>query len=98
MARPFGGETGGLMTVSGHDWSHPSNYAEAKARLIGRQRLNRKRQRFAGQLCDEVIWPLLLRYGLFEWGTLTRVAQEIGVHKSTVCRHRARILKGMLGQ
>jgi DNA-directed RNA polymerase specialized sigma subunit len=44
-----------------------------------------------------VIWPLLLRYGLFEWGTLTKIAKEIGVHRSTVCRHRARIFKAMLG-
>jgi hypothetical protein len=43
------------MTVSGYAWRHPASYAEAKSRLIGRQRLNRERQRFAGQLCDEVI-------------------------------------------
>jgi hypothetical protein len=56
-----------------------------------------ERQRFAGQLCDEVIWPLLLRYGLFEWGTLTKIAKELGVHRSTVCRHRQRIFRAMVG-
>jgi hypothetical protein len=85
------------MTVTRTAWSHPANYQEAKARLIGRQRLNAERKRFAGQLCDEVIWPLLLKHGLFTWGTLTKVAEEVGLHKSTVCRHRQRIFKAMLG-
>jgi hypothetical protein len=87
-----------MMTVSGYDWSHPSSYAQAKARLIGRQRLNAERRRFAGQVCDELVWPLLLKYGLFEWGTVTRIAKELGLHKSTVCRHRQRIFRSMLGQ
>jgi hypothetical protein len=56
-----------------------------------------ERQRFAGQLCEEVVWPLLLRYGLFEWGTLTKIAKEVGLHKLTVCRHRQRILRAMMG-
>jgi hypothetical protein len=85
------------MTVTRIAWRHPANYAEAKSRLVGRQKLNAERQRFAGQLCDEVIWPLLLRYGLFEWGTLTKIAKEIGVHRSTVCRHRQRIFRAMVG-
>jgi hypothetical protein len=85
------------MTVSGHDWSHPRSYTEAKSRLVGRQKLNMERKRFAGQVCDEVVWPLLLRYGMFEWGVCSRIAKEIGVSRATACRYRQRIFKAMLG-
>jgi hypothetical protein len=85
------------MTVTRTQWSHPASYAEAKARLIGRQRYNRERRRFAGLRRDEEVWPLLLRFGMFEWGTVTKIAQELGISKATASRDRAAILRVMLG-
>jgi hypothetical protein len=85
------------MTVSGYAWSHPEDRQQAKARLIGRQRLNAERKRFAGLRRDQEVWPLLLKYGWDTWGVCTRIAEELGVHKSTITRDRRAILRSMLG-
>jgi hypothetical protein len=36
---------------------------------------------------------LLTKYGWFEWGTLTRIAQELGVSRSVICRDRQELLQ-----
>jgi predicted DNA-binding transcriptional regulator YafY len=30
----------------------------------------------------------MLKYGLWEWGTLSRIARELSVSRATVCRDR----------
>jgi hypothetical protein len=85
------------MTVSGHDWRHPGSYQEARARLIGRQRLNAARRYYVGQVCDDLVLPRLLAYGFDSWGVCARIAREIGVSRASVCRYRQRIVRAMLG-
>jgi hypothetical protein len=46
---------------------------------------------------DEV-FKLLLAYGWHAWGTLTRIANELGVHKSTITRDKQAIMRAMLGR
>jgi hypothetical protein len=84
------------MNVSKYAWSHPVDYQQAKSRLIGRQRYLVERRRFAGQRREDLVLPLLLKYG-FGWGSLSRIAREIGCHRSTIMRDRNVIWRSMLG-
>jgi hypothetical protein len=79
-------------------WRQRTSWDEVCARQAGRRKYNESRRRYVGQVCDEVILPLLLKYGFDRWGTLTRVAEELGISKATTCRYRQRIVRGMLGQ
>lgn len=56
-----------------------------------------ERRYYTGQRRDELVWPLLLRYGIFEWGTLARIAREVGCHRSTILRDRRALLRSMQG-
>jgi len=77
-------------------WSHPANYQEAKARLIGRQRYNWERRCFAARRRDELTWPMLLAGGLDRWGLLSEIARAIGVHRSTVRRDRTALMRSLV--
>jgi hypothetical protein len=37
-------------------------------------------------------------YGFDRWGVCSRIAREIGLSRSSVCRYRKRIFKGLLGR
>jgi hypothetical protein len=39
---------------------------------------------------------LLLRYGVFEWGTLSRIARELGCHRSTILQDKRALLRSLL--
>ena len=83
-----------VRNTTGIDWSHPPSRDVARARLIGRRRYNELRQTLAGERAD-IVFELLVQYGWDHWGTLTKIAGELGVHKSTVCRDRQRIERSM---
>jgi hypothetical protein len=78
------------------EWRHPASWNTVCARAAGRRKWNEWRRRFAGQRRDELVLPLLLKYGFDDWGTCARIAQEIGCHRSTVMRDRRIILRSML--
>jgi hypothetical protein len=65
-------------------------------RQAGRRKYNERRRRFAGQVCDELVFPLLLEYGFDHWGVCARVGRELGLSRSTICRYRQRILKALV--
>lgn len=83
------------MTVMRRDWSHPASHGEAKARLIGRVRYLEERRQLAGER-REVVFELLLQYGFDSWGSCSRIARELGCHRSTITRDRRAILRGLL--
>jgi DNA invertase Pin-like site-specific DNA recombinase len=84
------------MNVSKVHWSHPVDYQQAKSWLIGRQRYHQERRQAMGERCD-VVFEMLLQYGWASWGTLTKIARELQVHRSTITRDKQRILRAMLG-
>jgi hypothetical protein len=86
------------MGVSREQWRSRTSWNEVCARSAGRRRFNEQRRRFVNQVIDELVWPRLMRYGLDKWGTCSRIAREIGVHRSTVCRYRQRIFRELLGR
>jgi len=43
-----------------------------------------------------VVFELLLALGWNTWGVITKIAGELGVHKSTITRDRQRIERSML--
>jgi hypothetical protein len=46
---------------------------------------------------DEV-FKLLLQYGWNTWGTLTKIADALGCHKSTISRDKRAIERSMRGR
>jgi hypothetical protein len=46
---------------------------------------------------DEV-FKLLLQHGWNRWGMITKIAEALGCHKSTITRDRQRIMRAMLGR
>jgi hypothetical protein len=78
-------------------WKQRTDWNTVCARAAGRKKYNEQRARYVGQVCDELVWPLLIRYGFETWGVCARVAREIGVSRATACRYRQRIVRAMLG-
>jgi DNA invertase Pin-like site-specific DNA recombinase len=58
-------------------------------------RYNQERRQAAGER-QELVFELLLQYGFDNWGTLARIARELGVNRSTILRDKQRILRSML--
>jgi hypothetical protein len=81
------------VKVGNIDWSHPSSYEEARARLIGRRRFNERRQALA-RARQQQVWELLLVWGEYR-GVQARIALELRVDKSTVCRDVARLRQSL---
>jgi hypothetical protein len=81
------------MTFPPIEWRHPPSRAVARARLIGRRRYNEARQAAAGQRRDLVQEAWLDSGGV--WGWQTRLARELGVHKSTISRDLAAIKEAL---
>jgi hypothetical protein len=79
------------------EWGRRTSWEEVCRRAAGRRKWNEQRRRFVGQVCDELVLPLLLGYGFDSWGVCARIAREIGVSRATVCRYRQKILRSMLG-
>jgi hypothetical protein len=82
------------MTTQPIEWSHPPSRAVARARLIGRRRYNEARQAAAGQRRDLVQEVWLTSGGA--WGWQSKLARQLQVHKSTICRDVA-MIKAALG-
>jgi hypothetical protein len=78
-------------------WRSPTSWTECCCRAAGRRKYNEARRRYIGQVCDEVVLPLLRKYGFDDWGTCARIGREIGVSRATVSRYRRRIIRAMRG-
>jgi hypothetical protein len=78
-------------------WRQRTDWNTVCARAAGRRKYNEQRRHFAGQVCDELVLPMLLEYGFDRWGVCAKVGRELGLSRATVCRMRQRILKAMLG-
>jgi DNA invertase Pin-like site-specific DNA recombinase len=84
------------MTWTREQWRTRTDWNTVCARAAARKKWNEERRRFAGQRRDEEVWPLLLRYGIFEWGTLSRIARELGCHRSTILRDKQALLRSLV--
>jgi hypothetical protein len=69
------------------NWKAKVSDAEAARRAGGRTHYNRVRQTQAAQRRRKVL-ALLGRYGWRKWGVISRIARELGVDRSVVCRDR----------
>jgi hypothetical protein len=88
--------SGGHRAMTRQEWHQPTDWNVVCARAAGRRKYNERRRLFAAQVCDELVWPLLLKYGFDSWGVCARIGREIGVSRATVCRYRQRILKALV--
>jgi hypothetical protein len=89
-------DTGAEAFMTREQWQQRTSWNTVCARAAGRRKYNEQRRRFVGQVCDELVWPRLLKYGMFEWGVCARIAREIGVSRATACRYRQRIVRSLL--
>jgi hypothetical protein len=78
------------------EWSRRTSWDEVCRRVAGRRKYNQWQRAMAAARQDEV-FTLLLAYGWHTWGTLTKIAQELQVHRSTITRDRQRIMRAMRG-
>jgi hypothetical protein len=83
------------MTLTASQWRRRTDWNEVCRRAAGRRKYNLERRRWAAER-ETVVFQLLLEYGLWEWGTLSRIARELSVSRATICRDRQRILRSML--
>jgi hypothetical protein len=84
------------MTLTRTQWRRRTDWNTICATSAGRRKYNQERQRWANERQD-VVFELLLAYGLWEWGVCSRIARELGCHRSTIMRDRRAILRSMLG-
>jgi hypothetical protein len=75
-----------------NSWSLPTSPDIAARRAGGRRHYNRWRQTLALVRRTEVC-RLLDRFPLFERGTVTGIARELGVSPSTICRDIKTLLR-----
>lgn len=76
----------------GKKWSAPVSDGEAARRAGGRRAYNAAR-RVQAQERRRQVAELLNKYGLLEYGTQARIADELGVSRATVHRDVRAILK-----
>jgi IS30 family transposase len=74
-------------------WSDPTDPRNAARRAGGRRRYNATRQFLAAERRLKVA-RLVHEYGN-DWGVRARIAQELGVHRSTVTRDIQAIREGL---
>jgi hypothetical protein len=66
-------------------WEARTDFETVCRRAAGRRAFNAKR-RFLRLVRRRKVFDLLEIYGLRTWGACTRIARELGVHRSTVAR------------
>jgi hypothetical protein len=83
------------MTLTRAQWTQRRNWDNVCATAAGRRKYNEERKRWAGERQD-LVFKLLLAYGLWDWGVCARIARELGCHRSTIVRDRRAILCALL--
>lgn len=73
------------------DWGEGIPTQQAYERASGRRHYNAIR-RLNRELRRGEVAQLLSRYGLLTWGVQTKIARQLGINKSTVCRDIAALL------
>ena len=73
----------------------PSDFESFSKRAAGRYRYNKLRQFHAAMRLVKVV-ELLKELGLGR-GNQSRIAERIGVHRSTICRDMAKLERGVWG-
>jgi hypothetical protein len=76
----------------GH-WSEQTSWDEVCRRAAGRRHYNSVRRFRATYRRCELARLLLVKGGLTDRGTQARLARELGVSRSTICRDVARLLR-----
>jgi hypothetical protein len=84
------------MTLTRQQWRQRTSWNDVCARAVGRKWYNQERRKYACERQDEV-FKLLLKYGWNTWGVITKIANELQMHKSTIARDRRQIERSMLG-
>ena len=68
------------MTLTRTQWRTRTDWSSVCARASGRRKYNEERRKWAGERQD-VVFELLLQYGWDTWGVLTKIADELRIHK-----------------
>ena len=71
--------------MSNKDWNKPTTSDEAYRRASGRRHYNAVRKLRASFRRTQVV-RLLRVYGLLDWGVQSRIAEQLGVSRATICR------------
>ena len=85
------------MTLTGQQWRTRGDWNTTCATAAGRRKYNQERKKWACERQD-VVWSLLLKYGLWNWGSCSRIARELSVSRATICRDRRSIIRQTLGR
>jgi hypothetical protein len=73
------------------DWNHPRNWDEVCRRHAARKRWNSVRRFLANQRRQRLL-ALVLEIGGLQRGAQSRIAEALGVHRSTISKDFKRIL------
>lgn len=68
-----------------NNWSKPTSWEEVCRRSGGRKRYNALRSFRRDHRRKQVV-DLLGHYGMIDRGVYARIARELGVHRSVICR------------
>ena len=87
------GEVLGLTSTPRSTWSSPTDAATVARRAGGRRAYNARR-RFAAEARRAAVMALVEKEGVSIWrrGVQSKLAENLGVHRSTICRD-VRIIK-----
>src|SRR5262245_43233163 len=77
--------------MSNKSWSAPTTFDEVCRRAAGRSHYHSMR-RIQRHFRRMAVVELIAKYGLFDWGVQARVAPELGVSRSTICRDVAALM------
>ena len=80
-----------MATWTREEWRRGTDWNTVCARAAGRKKYNEWQRTMAAARQNEVL-KLLMRYGFARWGTLSRIARELGCHRSTILRDRRALL------
>ncbi len=73
------------------NWKAPRTWDEVCRRHAARQRWNSLR-RFLAEERRRRVLELILELGGLEWGAQSRIAEALGVHRTTISRDLAKIM------
>jgi hypothetical protein len=82
------------MTLSRQEWSARRGWDSVCRTSSGRRLYNEQRRKYANERRD-VVWELLLQYGLWDWGVCARISRVLSVSRATICRDRRAILRSL---
>jgi hypothetical protein len=75
----------------GTNWSAPTDWQTVYRRAYGRRRYNAMRRFLADQRRNQLL-TLVIKLGGLQRGAQTKIAQALGVHRSTISKGLKRVM------